>query len=479
MNVSLTATDIAAFKKELAERSLMDFIRYGWHVLEPSAELKVGWAIEAICEHLEAVTSGEIQRLLINVPPGSMKSLTTGVFWPAWEWIKEPSKRFIGTAHKEPLAIRDSRKCRNLIASEWYQSNWGDKFKLVTDQNAKREFGNDKSGERSAMAFTSMTGARGDRVALDDPLSVDDAKSEAKLKAVEATFLEALPTRLSDPEKSAIVVVMQRLHEKDPSGIILDGDHGYEHLCIPMEFEPERKCFTSIGWEDPRKEEGELFFPERFPIDVVERDKKLLGPYGTAGQFQQRPAPRGGGMFQKDWFNVVRAVPAGTRFVRGWDLAATKDEKAAWTAGVKIGRTPNGRFIIADSTRIQGTAAEVERLLKNTASQDGVSVRGSLPQDPGQAGKAQASYLVRALAGFTYKATPESGDKQTRAEPLAAQAEAGNVDILEGAWNKEFLDELVVFPFGKFKDQVDAASRAFNELASAGEFEEIEIEGFY
>lgn len=184
-------------------------------------------------------------------------------------------------------------------------------------------------------------------------------------------------------------------------------------------------------------------------------------------------------MFQKDWFNVVRAVPAGTRFVRGWDLAATKDEKAAWTAGVKIGRTPNGRFIIADSTRIQGTAAEVERLLKNTASQDGVSVRGSLPQDPGQAGKAQASYLVRALAGFTYKATPESGDKQTRAEPLAAQAEAGNVDILEGAWNKEFLDELVVFPFGKFKDQVDAASRAFNELASAGEFEEIEIEGFY
>lgn len=454
--------------RAIAAQSFAGFVRAAWHVLEPSSELKWGWSLDAICQHLEAVTKGDIKRLLINVPPGCMKSLLAGVLWPAWEWGPQgrPGLRYLGTAHKQDLGVRDNLKCRRLIQSEWYQARWP--MKLTGDQNAKTKFENDHTGFREAMAFTSMTGSRGDRIILDDPLSVDHANSDADLRAAELTFTEALPTRVNNDD-SAIVVIMQRLHEKDTSGIILKRDLGYVHLCLPMRFEAERKCVTSIGFEDPRTYDGELLFPERFPEVTVSSLEKTMGSYAAAGQLQQRPAPREGGMFKRAWFPVVRAIPAGTRFVRGWDLAATEGA-GDWTVGVKIGRQKNGRFLIANVARDRKSAAGVERLLINTASQDGYECTISIPQDPGQAGKAQTSYLVQQLAGYTVKTSTESGDKVTRAGPLAAQAEAGNVDILEGDWNDAFFEEITIFPNGT-KDQTDAASRAFNELVMGSKFD--------
>ena len=455
--------------RAIARQSFAGFVRAAWHVLEPTSELKWGWSLDAICEHFEAVTNGEVKKLLINVPPGCMKSLLTGVLWPAWEWGPKgrPGLRYLGTAHKQDLGVRDNLKCRRLIQSEWYQERWP--MKLTSDQNAKTKFENEHTGFREAMAFTSLTGSRGDRVLLDDPLSVDHANSDADMKAAEITFTEALPTRVNNDE-SAIVVIMQRLNEKDTSGIILQRELGYVHLCLPMRFEAERKCTTSIGFQDPRTVDGELLFPERFPEETVASLERTMGSYAAAGQLQQRPAPREGGMFKKAWFPIVRAIPAGTRFVRGWDLAATEGA-GDWTAGVKIGRQKNGRFIIAGVARDRKATAGVEQMLVNTASQDGYMCEISIPQDPGQAGKAQASYYIGKLAGYTARATPESGDKETRAGPLAAQAEAGNVDVLEGDWNEQFFDEITVFPNGSYDDQVDGASRAFNALAESGKFD--------
>jgi predicted phage terminase large subunit-like protein len=460
--------DLIDFDREIAKDSFAEFVKMAWPVLEPASELKWGWSLDAICEHLEAVTSGEIKRLLMNVPPGCMKSLLTGVLWPAWEWGPQglPGKRYLGTAHKQDLAVRDNLKARRLIQSGWYQDRWP--IKLTGDQNAKTKFENDFTGFREAMAFTSMTGSRGDRVILDDPLSVDHANSDADLRAAELTFTEALPTRVNNDD-SAIVVIMQRLHEKDTSGIIMKRQLGYVHLCLPMRFEAERRCATRIGFVDPRTEDGDLLFPERFPESTVVDLEKTLGSYAAAGQLQQRPAPREGGMFKRAWFPVVRAVPAGTRFVRGWDLAATEGA-GDWTVGVKVGRQKNGRFIIANVVRDRKSSAGVERLLINTASQDGYECKVSIPQDPGQAGKAQTSYLIQQLAGYTVTSSTESGDKVTRAGPLAAQAEAGNVDILEGDWNDAFFDEITIFPNGT-KDQTDAASRAFNELVMGSKFD--------
>ncbi|HSG20981.1 MAG TPA: hypothetical protein VLA31_09445, partial [Burkholderiaceae bacterium] len=239
--MQLTQADLLAIERELCKRSLAEFAKRAWKVLEPAAQLKWGWALDAICLHLEAVTRGEITRLLMNVPPGSMKSLLTGVIWPAWEWgpVGLPEMRFVGTAHEEQLAIRDSRRCRDLIKSEWFQKLWP--LDLLADLDGKREFGNTRKGVRQARAFTSMTGVRGDRVILDDPISADNANSAAKLEAARIAFTETLPTRVNS-DKSAIVVIMQRLNEKDISGVIKEMGLPYTHLCIPMRFEPEFRC---------------------------------------------------------------------------------------------------------------------------------------------------------------------------------------------------------------------------------------------
>jgi predicted phage terminase large subunit-like protein len=449
------------------ERSLAEFAKQAWHILEPGTELKWGWALDAICDHLEAVTNGQVLNLLMNVPPGMMKSLLTGVIWPAWEWGPRgmPTLRILGTSHKQDLAIRDNLKCRRLIQSVWYQKHWP--VKLETDQNAKSKFENSDTGFREAMAFTSMTGSRGDRVILDDPLSVDDANSEAALLSAERTFTEALPTRLNN-HRSAKIVIMQRLHERDTSGIILSRNLDYVHLMLPMEFEPERKCYTRIGFEDPRTDDGDLLFPERFGREQVNDLKDTMGPYAVAGQMQQRPAPREGGMFKRDWFLYTEAIPHDVQWVRGWDLAASTSQRAAFTCGVKLGRIlSTGKFIVGDVRRGKWTPSGVEKIITTAANNDGYACSIDLPQDPGQAGKSQVQYLVGKLAGYNVKASPESGSKVTRAEPLAAQAEVGNLILLKAPWNEKFVEEFCVFPGGDFMDQVDATSRAFARLLSA------------
>lgn len=459
----MTLPALSEIRRELASRHLADFAKQAWHVLEPATPLKWGWALDAICEHLEAVTAGEIKRLVINVPPGTMKSLLASVIWPAWEWIKRPELRYLSTAHKQELAIRDSVKCRRVIQSPWYQGNWP--LQLAGDQNAKTKFENVHTGFRECSSFESVTGIRASRVIWDDPHSVDDALSPVKLLAGVTTFREALPSRIEN-ENSAIIGIMQRLHERDISAVALE--LGYEHLCIPMRYEADRKCVTSIGWEDPRRVPGELMFPERFAEDQVAELEKSLGSYAAAGQLQQRPAPREGGMFKRRWFEIIEAIPASVTRVRKWDLAATADlpgRDPDWTVGTLLARDGQGLFYVEDVIRFRGTPLEVEQALRNTAMADGGEVKIVLPEDPGQAGKAQAETFVRMLAGFNVAAVRETGSKEARANPFAAQCEAGNVKIKRAAWNDAWFDEMELFPLGAHDDQVDSAAGAFSELA--------------
>jgi len=448
-------------------RSLAEFVKRAWHIVEPATPLKWGWALDAMCEHLEAVTWGEIRNLLMNVPPGTMKSKLVGVFWPAWEWgpCEMPHLRYMGTSHKQDLAVRDNTLCRRLVQSTWYQRRWP--IKLAGDQNSKTKFENVSTGFREAMAFTSLTGSRGDRVILDDPHSVDSANSPAKLEGDRTTFKEALPSRFNN-DKSSLIVIMQRLHEDDVSGIILN-DPGYEdfvHLMLPMRFEVKRRCTTAIGFTDPRKKEDELLFEERFPEPEVKKLETRLGSYASAGQLQQRPTAREGGMFKYAWFDnkIVDAIPEGTEFVRHWDLAATNDKDAARTAGVRIGKCPDGSILVADCAAEQIEGRAVRRLIIKKANEDGHDTVISLPQDPGQAGKVQKADFAVMLEGRKFTINIESGDKVTRAEPFANQCEAGNVYLLRGAWNRDYITELCLFPGGKFKDRVDASSGAYGRL---------------
>lgn len=470
-----TAKDI---ELELSRRncqSFAEFVKEAWHILEPTTELKWGWAMDAECQHLEAVADGRILRLLMNVPPGFMKSLLVAVFFPAFLWGPrgQAEKRIVGTSHSRDLATRDSMKCRTLIESEWFQDRWP--LKLKADQNAKTNFGNDAQGVRESAAFTKMTGKRGDIVILDDPISAFDANSEAELRNAEIAFLETLPSRINS-EQSAIIVIMQRLSELDTSGLILDRPAlGYEHLILPMRYEPELHCVTSIGFEDPRKEDGELLFPEFFNEKRVATLEASLGAFGIAGQLQQRPVPRSGGLFNREWFQYIQEIPVGTKFCRGWDLAASTEMTAAYTAGVKIGKAPDGRLIIADSIQQRLTGNGVRVMIKQTAIDDGIQCRVSVPQDPGQAGKAQVALFAEDLSGFDCRFSPESGDKVTRALPVSAQAEAGNIYIVSGDWNKALVDECALFPNGKYKDQVDALSRAYFELMRMLKFDTVNV----
>ena len=445
-----------------AEKSFSYFVQQAWHVLEPSTPLKWGWAMDAICDHLQAVTEGKFNRLLINVPPGFSKSLLTSVFWTAWEWgpAKKPYTRVLGTSHGKELAIRDTTKCRTLIESDWFQKRW--QVKLKDDQNAKSNFANGNEGLRAAAAFTKMTGFRGDRVILDDPISAFDANSEAEIRNAEIAFLETLPSRVNS-EQSAIVVIMQRLSQRDVAGIILDKHLPYVHLNLPMRFEKERRCITPI-FTDPRTVEGELLFPEFFGEERTTQLEATLGSFAVAGQLQQRPVPRDGGMFQRDWFKPLDAAPNNITIVRGYDLAATVKESSAWTVGAKVGLTPDGKIVIMDIVRGRWTPSGVYSVVSQTAEIDGKHVRISIPRDPGSAGISVVEQFSKNLAGFDVRFSPETGEKSTRALPLSAQAEAGNVYYLRADWNATFFDEICMFPNSKFMDQVDACSRAYSEL---------------
>lgn len=441
-------------------------MRQAWHVVEPGTPLAWNWHIDAICQHLEAVSDGRMPRLLINIPPGHMKSLIVSVFWPAWTWLRRPAWKALFSSYALDLALRDSVRCRDLVTSEWYRDIFRPGWGLKTDQNAKSLFENTAGGFRFSMSVGSRaTGFRGDCIVCDDPLNAKEQDSEVARKECLTWWDRVMPSRLNDLRKGSKVIIMQRLHEEDLSGHLLE-QGGYDHLCLPSEFEPERRSTTSIGWTDPRTEPGELLFPEMFPRQVLDHLRMVeLKEVDYAGQYQQRPFPAGGGMFRREWFTVVDAMPlSASRRCRYWDKAGTEGG-GAFTAGVKFSRLADGRFLIEDIVRGQWAATNRERVIKQTAETDGRGVSVCVEREPGSGGKESAESTVLNLAGWDVSVDLVTGDKVTRARPMASQAGAGNVLMLRGAWNAAFLNEIEAFPNGKYKDQVDAAAGAFNKVA--------------
>ncbi|NLI61463.1 MAG: phage terminase large subunit, partial [Clostridiales bacterium] len=244
------------------------------------------------------------------------------------------------------------------------------------------------------------------------------------------------------------------------------------HLCLPAEFEPNRKCITQIGWEDPRSSQGELLWPERFGPEEIEAKKKELGSYAYAGQFQQRPAPAGGGLFKREWFEIVDAAPSHIRKVRYWDFASTEEKIGTdpdYTVGCLMSEK-DGIYYIEDIRRDRLSAMGVERLVKQTAMADTRLVPIWIEEEPGSSGKIVIDHYARkVLVGFAFRGNRATGSKIQRADPFAAAAEAGNVKLVQGNWNAEFLDEIETFPLGAHDDQVDAASGAFSKLFRTGE----------
>lgn len=467
--LELSNEDWLEIEREYCARSLANFVRQAWPEYDPSSPLVWGWHIDAICEHLEAVTTGDITRLLINIPPGTMKSSLVNVLWPLWEWGPRALShyRYISAAHEQGLAIRDNRAMRRVVQSDWYQSLWP--IELSGDQNQKLYFENSSAGFRQACAVSSMTGRRGHRVLWDDPLSAEHANSAAHRETVIREFTETLPSRYVDPQTSANVIVMQRLHENDPSGYILDHDLGYDHLCLPMEFESDRRCVTSIGWQDPRKEDGELLFPERFPPEVVERDKSIMGEYATAGQFQQRPNPRSGGIFKSEWVKHWSVLPEFEYRIIYADTAMKTGEQNDYSVFQHWGKGRDGKIYLLDMIRGKWEAPQLLRQSiafweKCKHSHSGV-LRKLKPED-----KASGTGLIQQMkqAGIPVEGIPRSKDKITRAYDTAPQVEAGNVLIMPGGdFLSDLLHELTNFPNAKFDDTVDPLMDAVQDMLNS------------
>jgi phage terminase large subunit-like protein len=315
-----------------APGGLIEFVRYFWRVLEPVTPFVDGWCIEGMCEHLEAISAGKLNRLLVNVSPGFMKSMLLNVWWPAYEWgpLQRPDLRYVSFSYSSTLTERDNEKFCYLVQSPEYQDLYGKTVKVVKEGVGR--ISNTARGWKFASSVGGVgTGERGDRILADDLHKVSEAESETVRESTATWFRESMQNRLNDLARGAIIVLGQRVNEGDVSGVILEEYPDYTHFCVPMEYDGRdirgnAKLETSIGWADPRTEDGELAWPERYPDEVLKPFKTR--PYLWSGQYQQAPAPRGGGIIKRDYWKI-------------WDAEAQKAND------VKPGMFPTFEFILA------------------------------------------------------------------------------------------------------------------------------------
>jgi len=297
---------------EKGRRHLIDFVREAWAILIPYQPLVEHFAFGAVCEHLEAVTRGQIKNLIMNVPPGMAKSTLTAVLWPCWEWIFQPSVRWLFATYSLDLTYRDARRRRDLIAEKWYRDRWGTSYSMI---GTGVEFvQNDKQGYMfSTSTGGQTTGWRGDRLVLDDPQDPKGAESDVKRESTIEWLTRTWPTRIDQVSKySAKVLIQQRLHEMDATGLYLkSGD--WTHLKIPLEY--TGTTYSTPIYTDPRKVVGETISADIYPLKATESLKKTLGPYGTAGQLQQEPAPMEGGLIKRAWIRHYEDDKAQKRLI--------------------------------------------------------------------------------------------------------------------------------------------------------------------
>lgn len=455
---------LTVVQKVLCERSLFQFTKNAWSIVEPKKFI-YGWHIEAVCEHVQAVMNRDIRNLLINLPPRHTKSLSGSVFLTPWAWTYDPSLQFIYASYAHVLSLRDSARARRVIQSPWYQQSWGNKFNLMGDQNEKIKYETDANGYRIATSVDGVgTGEGGDFIIADDPHNVKEGESDKKRYNALVWWDETIGSRLNEPDRGGKIIIMQRCHEKDLAGHVLK-EKGYEHLCLPAEYEGFNRCKTSLYFKDPRTRKGEPLHPQRVGKKALAELKIALGPYAYAGQYQQNPAPRKGGEIEVDKLRFTKGIEKDQilQSVRYWDKAGTQDGGKR-TAGCLMHSMKDGSFIIEHIAKGQWSAPVREARIKMQAQMDGRKVKIWIEQEPGSGGKESAENTIKNLAGYVCRADKVTGDKQTRAEPFAGQVAGGNIYLLIGEWNQDFVDEGQVFPNGEFSDQIDSASGAFNKL---------------
>lgn len=476
----LMATPLVA-QRELCNRSLYEFLKYFWPAV--SAHIfSENWHIEYLCRELEKLAERVGKHLpreydlVINVPPGSTKTITCSIMFPVWCWTKWHTMRFICSSYSAALSLESASYSRDLIQSKLFQDMYPE-LTIKDDKNTKSNFAIVKriggrnhqvevGGNRySTSVGGTLTGFHGDILLVDDPLNPSEAASETGIKNANYWVEQTLSTRKTDKAVTPTVIIMQRLHQDDPAGHMLAKQKAnIKHISLPGECRNFAK--QVIPSELILNYKEDLLDSKRLPWTVLQDLEADLGQYGYAGQIGQDPTPPGGGMFKVDHFQIVSQLPPLNRImhtVRYWDKAGTQDG-GAYTAGVKMSKFTDGRWIVEDVKRGRWSSHVRERIILETAIADGTAVDVWMEQEPGSGGKESAEGTIRNLAGFRAFAEHPTGDKVFRADPLSVQVNNGNVMLLNGLWNHHYKEEFRFFPFGTFKDQVDATAGGFNKL---------------
>lgn len=505
MSIALTEDQkLAAYELELSRRaaeeereslaaSLKDFVREAWKVLKPAEPYHHNWHIDAICEHLESVSSGEIKRLQIWVPRATMKSMNVSIFWPAWEWTHTPWLRFWTASYELGLAGRLAGKSRDLMISDWYQARWGEAFSLLKE--GERYYSNDKGGTRLATAPGSTAlGEHGHRIIIDDAINAAaaDATSRVVLEATNEWYDATVQGSKADPKNSAEVIIMQRLHENDLAA------HAYEKspedwtiLCLPERFEGDHPFAYR---KDPRAE-GDLLWPSHRDEKASESLAKGLGSHRAAGQMQQRPGAREGEILKRHWWrffdpklfrdeklkdrrpkfrSVVISVDTPLKDRESNDLIAIQAWGVSGADRYLIDLWKGHANFSQAKSQILRVSRDVRKLFPHTAHQILIENAGY--------GVELIQELKREVTGVVKISRGADGDKILRAESAAADLESGNC-FLPGyrlgsdefsmpdearcpADVVDFIDSCALFPNGRNDDDIDAWSQAMNWLRS-------------
>ena len=461
--------------------SLYEFLRVFWSEVAET-NFKDNWHVEFLCSELEKVAirvakGQDMEKdLIINIPPGTTKTIICSIMFPAWCWASGWYwMRFITASYSSPLSLESAEKSRDLIRSDKFQMVYPT-LRIKDDKDTKGNFRIVKrlennrfrnGGNRfSTSVGGTLTGFHGHILIIDDPLNPEQAASEKELETCNRWMEQTLPSRKVDKDVGTTILVMQRLHQEDPTGRALKRKpEAINHICLPGQIMDYKKFLNPPEMEEYYTDG--LLDPTRLGPNALHKLMTDLGQYGFAGQIGQNPAPPGGGMFKINRLPIVETVRVQDikKTIRYWDKAATEDD-GAYTAGVKMSKLADKSFLIHNVVRGQWSAEVRERMIRKTAEADGKDVRVYLEQEPGSGGKESVEASIKNLVGFAAYADRPTGDKIRRADPYSVQVNISNVSLLRGDWTQAYKEELEIFPFGTYKDQVDASSAAFNILAA-------------
>jgi predicted phage terminase large subunit-like protein len=413
---------------------------------------------------LLALAARTIPRLLVTLPPRHGKSTLLSQFFPAWYLGLHPERRVILTSYEADYAAGWGRKSRDVL------ERWGGQFGVEVRRDSKAadrwELARHGGGMVTAGVGGPITGRGADVLIIDDPVkNAEQALSPTYRRRAVDWYASTAYTRLEPG--GCVVLVMTRWHTEDLAGHVTEASpDGLPWHVVNLPAVAE--AGDALG-----RQPGEALWPERYPLAALADIRAAIGTYWFQSLYQQTPINREGGLFNPAWFKVVDAAPAKLeKVVRYWDLAATEAADASdpdWTVGVLMGRS-EGVYYVLDMQRMRGSPKKVEELLAWTAELDGTNVPVWIEQEGGASGKSLVSHYARLLAGYAVRPDKPEGDKVARANPLAAQAEAGNVRLVRGSWNRAWTDEMGGFPFASHDDIVDATGGAFRQLTAKRKF---------